>query len=164
MLSYEHYSNSQFHLFNQKHFRQAMRRYSNVAVLKQHKMIPVYQSTSRNHRWKKKQKKTRMFGAFFAFCGRLTLTWWGCYGLCLWHKPTELVRSILFCSCVYVCLYGPFNSISFHTFSRHLCICSLCSSGLISTILVLSTTYISLCLLQPKYNPKRLNWLRTPSN
>ena len=24
---------------------------------------------------------------------RLTFTWWGCYGLCLWHKPTELARS-----------------------------------------------------------------------
>ena len=28
----------------------------------------------------------------FVPCG-LTLTWWGCYGLCPWHKPTELAHS-----------------------------------------------------------------------
>ena len=49
----------------------------------------------------------------------LTFTWWGCYGLCLWHKPTELAHSFLFYSCVCFCLYGPFNFISFHKFSRH---------------------------------------------
>ena len=37
-----------------------------------------------------------------------------------WHTPTELARSFLFCSCVYVCLYGPFNGILFHKFSRQL--------------------------------------------
>ena len=42
----------------------------------------------------------------------LTFTWWGCYGLCLWHKPTELPHSFLFCSCVCFCLYVPFNCIS----------------------------------------------------
>ena len=35
-----------------------------------------------------------------------------------WHKPTELAHSLIFCSCVYFCLYGPFNCISFHKFSR----------------------------------------------
>ena len=34
----------------------------------------------------------------------LTFTWWGCYGLCLWHKPTKLAHSFLFCSCIYFCL------------------------------------------------------------
>ena len=41
-------------------------------------------------------------------------------------------------------LYGPFNCIPFHKFSRQLSASSLCSSGLISALLVLSTIYISL--------------------
>ena len=36
--------------------------------------------------------------------------------------------------CVYFCLYGPFNCISFHQFSRWLSAFSLCSSGLISAL------------------------------
>ena len=51
---------------------------------------------------------------------RLNFTWWGCYGLCLWHRPTELAHSFLFCSCVCFCLYSPFNCISFHKFSQQL--------------------------------------------
>ena len=47
--------------------------------------------------------------------------------------------SFLFSSCVCFCLYGPFNCISYHTFSRQLSAFSLCSSGLISALLVLST-------------------------
>ena len=43
-----------------------------------------------------------------------TFTWWGCYCLCLWHKPTELVHSFVIGSCVCFCLYGPFNHILFH--------------------------------------------------
>ena len=35
---------------------------------------------------------------------RLTFTWRGCCGLCLWHKPTELAHSFLFCSSVCFCL------------------------------------------------------------
>ena len=58
------------------------------------------------------------------------------------HKPTELSHSFLFCFCVYFCLYGPFNCISFHKFSRQLSAFSLCSSGLISALLVLSTIYL----------------------
>ena len=54
-------------------------------------------------------------------------------------KPTELAHSCLFCSCVCFCLYGPFNCISFHKFSRQLSAFSLCSSGPISALLVLST-------------------------
>ena len=72
----------------------------------------------------------------------LTFTWWGCWGLCFWHKPTELAHSFLFCSCVYFCLYDPFNCISFHKFSRQLSVFSLCSSGLIFALLVLSTIYL----------------------
>ena len=47
----------------------------------------------------------------------LTFTWWGCYSLCQRHKPIERAHSFIFCSCVYFCLYGPFNCISFHKFS-----------------------------------------------
>ena len=72
---------------------------------------------------------------------RLTFTWWGCYGLCLRQKPTELAHSFLFRTFVCFCLYGPFNFISFHQFSRQLSVFSLCSSGPISAILALSVIY-----------------------
>ena len=71
-----------------------------------------------------------------------TFWWWGCYGLCLRHKPAELVHSFLLCSCVHVCLYGSFNYISFHKFSRQLSVFSFCSSSHISVLLVLSTIYL----------------------
>ena len=61
--------------------------------------------------------------------------------VCVWHKATELARSFSFC-CVYFCLNGPFNCISFHEFSRQLSVFSLCSSDLVSALLVLSTTYL----------------------
>ena len=49
----------------------------------------------------------------------LTFRWWGCCRSCLWYKPTELAHFFfIFHSCVCVCLYGPFNCISFHKFSR----------------------------------------------
>ena len=48
-----------------------------------------------------------------------------------------------FCSAlVSVCLYGPFNCISFHKFSRQFSAFTFCSSGLISAVLVLSATYL----------------------
>ena len=72
----------------------------------------------------------------------LTVSWWGFYGLCHKHKLTKLAHSFLFCSCVCFCLYGPFHSISFHKFSRTLFAFSLCSSGLISALLVLSTIHL----------------------
>ena len=43
-----------------------------------------------------------------------TFKWWGCYGFCQRNRPIELAHSFLFCSCVYFCLFGPFNCISFH--------------------------------------------------
>ena len=48
---------------------------------------------------------------------RQTVTWWGSYGLCIWHTPTELAHSFFFCSCVCICFYGPFNCILFHKIS-----------------------------------------------
>ena len=70
-------------------------------------------------------------------CG-LTFTWWGCCGVCFWHKPTELAHSFSLCTCLYVCLSGPLNRISFHKFFRQLSAFSLCSFGLISAVFVLS--------------------------
>ena len=72
----------------------------------------------------------------------LIFSWWRCYGLCHRHKLTKLAHSFLFCSCVCFCLYDPFNSISFHKFSRQLFAFSLCSSGLNSALLALSTMYL----------------------
>ena len=72
---------------------------------------------------------------------RLTFSWWGCYGLCLRHKPTELAHSLFWC-CICVCLYGPFTRISFHKFSWQFSAVSLCFSGPISALLVLSTIYL----------------------
>ena len=60
----------------------------------------------------------------------------------VWHKLTELAHSFLFCSCVSFCLYGPFNCLSFHKFSRQLSVFSLCSCSLSSALLVLSTIYL----------------------
>ena len=60
----------------------------------------------------------------------------------VWHEPTELAHSFVFCSCVYFCLSGPFNCISINKFSRQRFVFWLCSSGLISALLVLSTIYL----------------------
>ena len=57
----------------------------------------------------------------------------------LTYKPSELVHFFLFCSCVCFCLYGPFNCIYFHKSSPQSSAFSLCSSRLISALLVLST-------------------------
>ena len=56
------------------------------------------------------------------------------------NQPS-LLTPFLFCSCVYFCLYGPFNCISFHKFSRELSGFYLCSSSPNSAIAVLSTIY-----------------------
>ena len=52
----------------------------------------------------------------------------------------ELAHSFWICSCVYVCLSDLFNCILF--LSPQLSVFSLCSSGLISTLLALSTIYL----------------------
>ena len=70
----------------------------------------------------------------------LAFTRWGCYGLRWRHKSTGLAHTFFI---LFLCLflsYGPFNCISFHKPSRQLSIFSLCSSGLLSASLVLSTT------------------------
>ena len=73
---------------------------------------------------------------------RLAFAWWGCCSLYFWHKPTKLAHSFLSCYCVSFGLYGPFNCISFHKFSGELSAFSLCSSGLISALFVLSTIHL----------------------
>ena len=82
----------------------------------------------------------------------LTFTWWWRCGLCLWHKPTELAHFLLFCSCACFCLYGSFNCISFHKFSRQLPAFSLCSSGLISALLVLSTSQFCTQVIKSQFS------------
>ena len=91
-------------------------------------------------------QKRSLLSLFIHSSHWLNFTWWGCSGLCLsvWHKPTELAHSFSFCSCVCFCLYGPFNCISLHKFSRQLSAFLLCSSGFISALLVLSTIYLSM--------------------
>ena len=61
-----------------------------------------------------------------------------------WHNqpslPTLFFYFYFFIPLLMCSLYGPFNRISFHKFSRQLFAFSLsCSSGLISALLVLST-------------------------
>ena len=58
------------------------------------------------------------------------------------HKPTKLAHTFLYCSCVCFRLYGPFNCISFHTFSGQLSAFSICSSDPISALLVIQTKYL----------------------
>ena len=65
-----------------------------------------------------------------------------CCGLCFWHKPTELAHSFFYSVLVSICLYGPFNCITFHKFSWQLLVFSICSCGLSSALLVLSTIYL----------------------
>ena len=48
----------------------------------------------------------------------LTFVWWVCCRLCLWHKPSELAHSFLFCSRVCFCLHDPFSSISLNKFTQ----------------------------------------------
>ena len=59
------------------------------------------------------------------------------------NQPS-LPTPFLFCSCVCFCLHGPFNCISFHKFSRPLSAFSLCSSSLISALLVLAAIHLSM--------------------
>ena len=60
----------------------------------------------------------------------------------VWNKPTELAHSFLFSTYVCFCLYSPFSCIPFCNFAQRLSAFSLCSSGLISALLVFSTVYL----------------------
>ena len=76
----------------------------------------------------------------------------------VWHKPTECAHCFSFCSCAYFCLYGPFRCILFLKFSRQLSVFLLCSSGLISASVVLSTI-MSLYESLPSLDIIRNGWL-----
>ena len=97
----------------------------------------------------------------------LTFTWWGCCSLCLWPKPNERAHSFLVCSCVCLCLYGPFNCISFYKFSRQLSAFSLGSSGLIPALLVLSTRHLFTRFMPPPprdFRGRKGAWLSSRQN
>ena len=76
-----------------------------------------------------------------------------------WHKPPELAHSFfILLLCLFLSFYGPFHCISFHKFSRQLSAFSLCSSGLISALLILSTKYLFMKVsLSPDVTPS--GWL-----
>ena len=82
-----------------------------------------------------------------------TFTWWGCLGRTETNPACPLLFSLFLCLLLSL---WHFNSISFYKFSRQLSVFSLCSSGLISAILVLST------LPQSRYNPLWLTGLDAP--
>ena len=67
------------------------------------------------------------------------------------HSPLQAKLNGTYCLilCAYFCPYGPFNCISFHKFSAQLSVFSHCSSCIISALLVLSTMYLSMGLIQP---------------
>ena len=80
---------------------------------------------------------------------KLTSMWRGCYGLCFWHRPTELAHSFdydLVSICVFMALS---NSISFHKYSWQLSTFWLVFRS--SFCLIGPFNYISVCesLLQP---------------
>ena len=58
------------------------------------------------------------------------------------RNQPSLPTLFFICSCVCYSVYGPFNDISFHKFSRQLSAFSLSSSCRISALLVLSTIYL----------------------
>ena len=82
----------------------------------------------------------------------LTFTLWGCYRLCFWYKPTELTHSFLFCSCVCFCLYGPFNSISFHEFFRQFCFLTRFFRSYVCFLGLFNHTCLYESLLHPWFN------------
>ena len=55
-----------------------------------------------------------------------------------WAGPLLFIPPL----CLFFCLYGPFNCISFHQFCLPLFVFSLCSSCLFSVLLVLSAIYL----------------------
>ena len=113
----------------------------------------------------------------------LTFTWWGCRGLCFWHKPTEFAHSfysVLVSISVFIALSTAFHSINspdnsplshsvlpvlFLPYWQPWCN-PLWLTGLKAptnyALLALSTIYES--LRQPWYNPLWLTGLKAPTN
>ena len=91
--------------------------------------------------------------------------WWERWSLSLWHKPTELAPSLLFCSCIGFCLYGPFNCISFHKFSQQLFhFLTLFFQSFFCLTGPFNYTSLYESLPQPWYNLVWLTGLKAPSN
>ena len=118
-------------------------------------VVVVFYTAPFDYSWYRFSSMNNTYYLFWRLCLEITTVFrssprglafmrWGCCCLCLWHKSTEIAHSFLLCSCVSVCLYSPFNCISFCKFSRQPSASSLCSSGLISALLVLSTMYLSM--------------------
>ena len=80
----------------------------------------------------------------------LTFTWWGCYGLCPWHKPTGLAHSfysVLVSISVFIVLSTVFHSINSPDDSPF-------SHSVLPALWVISTIYLFYeSLHQPWYNP-----------
>ena len=66
----------------------------------------------------------------------------GMFAVCEFDINQPSLPTPFYSVLVFFCLYGPFNCILFHKFFRRLSVFSLCSSGLISALLVLSTIYL----------------------
>ena len=96
----------------------------------------------------------------------LTLTWWGCHGLCQRHKLTELAHSFFFYSVlvsvsVFMALSTVFRSINSSDNSPF--------SHSVLPVLFLpywsfQLMHLLMSLLQHRYNPLRLTGLKTPTN
>ena len=103
----------------------------------------------------------------FLLCTRphgLTFSWWGCYGLCLRHKPTELA-DIFYSVLVSVSVLWPFQLY----FIPKILPTTLRSLTLLFRsyfCFIGSFNYISLyeSLLQPWYNPLWLTGLKAPTH
>ena len=98
----------------------------------------------------------------------LTFTWWGCYGSCLWHKPTELARSFKKKIILFLCLFlylWPFQ-LYFIQWILQTTLRLLTVFFVSSFCLIGPFNYISLSesLPQPWYNPLWLTGLKAPTN
>ena len=76
------------------------------------------------------------------FILRTGLTFWAWLGKKKKRESTTTSNLFILFLCLFHSVYGPFNYISYHEFSRQLSAFSLCSSGLISALLVLWTIYL----------------------
>ena len=81
-----------------------------------------------------------------------TFTWSGGYG--------SMFLTPFYCFCVWFCLYGPFNCVSFHKFSPQLSAFSLFYSSLISALLVLSILHL---FMKVSFSHGLVSWCFEPS-
>ena len=93
----------------------------------------------------------------------LTFTWWGCCTFYFWHKPTTFAHSVFI---LFLCLFlslWPFQLYFIPHILLTLSAFLLCSSGLISSFLVLSTVYFFMKVsFGPDIITQSTNWLTNP--